>query len=260
MNKPVERAFEQQVATDGHTNTEEYMMLLIREGRDIALAGRMPKQRHLRYAVMTGRLAPRVVGSMVEFGCDPSGAMDYCISPKMVRALVKKGGDPGKLTYFGDSLFVDGESSLDSNEQEKFRKPNLLFKTFRQRLLLGAVFPKHVAEWYDEFIGMGMETDGSEEFLAFRGMYKAAVGNRYSLYKMTVEFVRHTKFLPVKVFFKRHFESVSARVCGVVEEHNYGMEVSVTPKNQNVQELRRVVRKLLDVEHMGITRMILMFL
>ena len=46
---------------------------------------------------------------------------------------------------------------------------------------LGAVFPKHVAEWYDEFIGMGMETDGLEEFLAFRDMYKAAVGKVLSV-------------------------------------------------------------------------------
>lgn len=40
--KQAELAFEQQVAISGHAHTEEYMMLLIREGRDIALAGRVP--------------------------------------------------------------------------------------------------------------------------------------------------------------------------------------------------------------------------
>lgn len=231
-------------------------MLLIREGRDIAMAGRIPEQKHLRYAVMTGRLTAKVIGGMVEFGCDPSDAMDYCVSPKMVRALVKQGGDPGKLTYFSDPFF----HPLDSSEEEKFRKPKLLFKTFRQRILLGAVFPRHVAEWYDEFVGTDLESDGSEEFLDFRDLYRAAVGRRYSLYDMTVEFVRYTKFLPVKVFFNRHFESVSERVCGMVEEPQYGMEISVAPKNSNVQALRRVVRKIVDVEHKGITRMIMAFL
>ena len=235
-------------------------MLLIREGRDIALAGRIPEQKHLRYAVMTGRLPVRVIGSMIGFGCDPSDAMDYCVSPRMVRALVKYGGDPSKLTYFGDSRFVDGDSYLESSHEEKFRKPKLLFKTFRERILLGGAFPAHVVDWYDEFVDWDWEYDSSDELLGFRRMYKAAVGPEISVYKMTTEFVRYNKFLPVRVFFNRHFESVSARVCGVVQAPRYGMRLSAGSKNKNVQELRGVLEKLLDVEHEGITRVIVSFL
>ena len=258
--KQVEWTFEQRVAISGHAHTEEDMMLLIREGRDIALAGGVPEQKHLRYAVMTGRLPVRVIGSMVEFGCDPSDAMDYCVSPRMVRALVKNGGDPSKLTYFGDSRFVDGDSYLESSHEEKFRKPKLLFKTFRERILLGGVFPAHVVDWYDEFVDWDWEYDYSDELLGFRRMYKAAVGPVISVYKMTTEFVRYKKFLPVRVFFNRHFESVSARVCGVVQAPQYGMRLSAGSKNKNVRELRRVLEKLLDVEHEGITRLVVSFL
>eukprot|EP00752_Nemacystus_decipiens_P004387 g4010.t1 len=193
--KFVEFSYEQQTATNGGPFMENRMMNLIREGRDIALAGSMPEQRHLRYAVMTGRLAARVIGSMVDFGCDPSDAMDYCVSPKMVRTLVKLGGNPSKLTYFDHPCFVH-ECTIDASNEEKFRKPRLLFKTFRQRILLGGVFPAHFADWYDEFLNTGWEDDTSDEFLAFRDLYKAKVGRRYSLYKMTVEFARYTKFLP----------------------------------------------------------------
>ena len=259
--KQAELAFEQQVAISGHAHTEEYMMLLIREGRDIALAGRVPEQKHLRYAAMTGRLPARVIGSMVEFGCDPSDAMDYCVSPRMVRTLVKLGGDPSKLTYFGDSRFVDRDSLHDSSREEKFRKPKLLFKTFRERILLGGVFPVHVADWYDEFIDTEWDlVTSSDELLGFRRLYKAAVGPGYSLYKMTAEFVRYNKFLPVKVFFNRHFESVSARVCGVVQAPQYGMRLNTGSKNKNVRGLRSVLEKLLDVENEGITRLVVSFL
>lgn len=233
-------------------------MLRIRDGRGIA--GMMPEQRHLRYAVMTGTLGVKAIGNtVIDWGCDPSDAKDYCVSPKMVRALVKLGGDPSTFTYFLDEAKVP-IYQIDSSNEEKFRRPRLLFKTFRQRILLGAVFPVAVVEWFDEFVDTALETDGCPEYLDFRALYKVAVGDKYSLYKMTLEFARYTKFLPVKVFFKRHFASVSARVCGVVEGPDTGMHIRVKSKSEQVQDLRRVMEKILYVEHQGITQMIMSFL
>lgn len=227
------------------------------------------QQEHLRYAVMTGRLNVTSIRTIVSHGCDPSNALDFCISPRMVRILVGLGGNPSTLSFFKDyMLFVnsDNEVCLHESGEESFREFRKIVLTFQERIVQGGVFPEAVAEWFSSCSSWcpDISVGGcNSKYILFKSDYMRAVMDRrgvYSHYKMVREFARHTKFLPVKVFFKRHFESVSRRVCGVESDVPTGISIRQGVKNPRVANLAFWLQSIVELENKDITRMVLSFL
>lgn len=264
------KAFEQMTALRGGEYNTDYVMDWIGAGDNdrVQKWSGVFQQKHLRYAVMTGRLNVASIRTIVSHGCDPSDAFDFCISPRMVRILVSLGGNPSTLSFFKDYMsFVneDNKISLHEDGEERFREHGKILPAFRERILRGAIFPEPVAAWFDDNVlySFGLREELSTKQFRFKLEYERAVkarGGVFSYYKMFRECSRNDKFLPVKVYFNRHFKSLSQRVCGMDSGVSTGISIVAKPRNPRVANLASCLRDLVDVESADITKEVLSFL
>lgn len=174
------------------------------------------REHHLRVLVTMPR-TPLYVIKMVaqEPGTHPERAIDYCCSAAMARVLIGICGNVSCFSLYNQQAFRDGMALHDYGKgSDRFRRREVVYEVLCERVLFGGeVLPAHVAKWCIDngsiVQHVYMRKHGSDHMMACFDLYQKQAFECEEEVMTTVPYVfmlayhRYTKFLPLKMFFRK---------------------------------------------------------
>lgn len=174
------------------------------------------EEHHLRILVTMPRTPLRVIRMVArEPATNPHKAMDYCASRAIARVLIDVCGNASCFALYNQPSFVKGARLHDCGKgADRFRVKEVVYEVLCERILYGVnMLPEHVGRWFTshghQLMYAYMLKHGSlhmrkccsiceKQALEIHGKPVSPVDCNFM-----VSYHRYTKYLPLKMFWRR---------------------------------------------------------